>query len=112
MIVLLILLSIAAVPFGVLTFLLWRRWPDAGRALAIGGAAGVATAFGVFVVTLRVIDGMHAWDLSMGDYWSAAFTGVLSAAPIVVVVGMLAHRRSRLSSRHAGVSAGTGCAVG
>ncbi|MEO8293249.1 MAG: hypothetical protein ABI635_08920 [Actinomycetota bacterium] len=96
MIILFILLAVGGVPFGVAALLLWRWRPDAGPALLIGAVVGVMTAFGVFVVALGIIDGMHTWDLSMGDYWLAALAGLLAAAVVALIVGLIVYRRVRV----------------
>jgi hypothetical protein len=95
MFILFMLLALGSVPFGLVTFLL-RRWrPDVGSAFLIAGAVAAATSLGVFVVALAIIDGMHPWNVSMGDYWNSAFVSLLSVPPVMLLVGSVAYRRLR-----------------
>jgi hypothetical protein len=92
MVILSMLLALGSVPLGLVAFLLWRWRPDAGRTFLIAGAVAATTSLGVFVVALAVIDGMHTWDVSMGDYLNSAFIALLSVPPVMLIVGMVAYR--------------------
>jgi hypothetical protein len=107
MVILLMLLALVSVPFDLVAFLLWRWRPDAGRAFLIAGAVAAVTSLGVFVVTLGVIDRMHTWDVSMGDYWNSAFFALLSMPPVMVIVGTGAYRRLQ-RNRRAVLASGSG----
>jgi hypothetical protein len=85
--------ALGSVPFGLVAFLLWRWRHDVGHASLIAGAVAAAVSLGVFVVALAVIDGMHTWDVSMGDYWTSAFLALLSVPPVMLIVGSLAYQR-------------------
>lgn len=95
MVILLMLLALGSMPFGIVAFLLWRWRPDVGSAFLIAGVVAAATSLGIFVVALAIIDGMHPWDVSMGDYWNSAFVALLSVPPVMLIVGSVACQRLR-----------------
>ena len=107
MVILFMLLALGSVPFGLVAFLPWRWRPAVGSVFIGAGAVAAATSLGVFVMALVVIDRMHTWDVSMGDYWNAALIALLSVPPVVLIVGTVAYRRRRHSAPPAS-STGTG----
>jgi hypothetical protein len=106
MIILFMLLGLGSVPFGIVAFLLWRWRPDVGSAFLIGGVVAAAISLAVFVVALAIIDGMHTWDVSIGDDWNSAFVALLSVPPVMLIVGLVAYQRLR--RRRAVLASGSG----
>jgi hypothetical protein len=49
----------------------------------------------VWLLVLVFIEGMHQWELSVGDHWRAAAVTAVTVAPAGTIVALAKYRRTK-----------------